>query len=59
MTKPDRGSKHICPDCMIKYYDLGREIVTCPKCGAKPVAVKKSKAAPPKKPFRPTYHRYP
>ena len=59
MTKPDRGSKHICPDCTIKYYDLGKEIVTCPKCGAKPVVAKAPKAQPPKKTFRPGYQRFP
>ena len=59
MTNPDRGSKHICPSCMIKYYDLGKEIVTCPKCGAKPVVMKASKTPSAIKTGRAKFQRYP
>jgi len=60
MTKLDRGSKHICPSCMIKYYDLGKQIVTCPKCGTKPVIMKAPKAPPPaRKTGRPAFRRFP
>jgi uncharacterized protein (TIGR02300 family) len=45
MDKSDRGSKHICPECTIKYYDLKKEVVLCPKCGAKPAVPKVSRAA--------------
>jgi len=38
MKRPDRGSKHFCADCAIKYYDLGKA-AACPKCGAAPVPV--------------------
>lgn len=36
MAPADRGTKHTCPDCAAKYYDLKRAEVRCPKCGAKP-----------------------
>jgi uncharacterized protein (TIGR02300 family) len=56
----DRGSKHICPECTTKYYDLKKTPVLCPKCGAKPVLAKVSKSAPQaKKSGRSTYWRYP
>ncbi len=45
MEKSDRGLKHDCPECMTKYYDLKKEVITCPKCGAKPLAAKLPKAA--------------
>jgi uncharacterized protein (TIGR02300 family) len=28
------GSKHECPNCASKFYDLGRSEIVCPKCGA-------------------------
>ena len=30
----DLGTKHECPNCGIKYYDLGKSDPHCPKCGA-------------------------
>ncbi|AXS39064.1 TIGR02300 family protein [Breoghania sp. L-A4] len=33
MTKPDLGTKHLCPGCGTKFYDLKRTPITCPKCG--------------------------
>lgn len=45
MERSDRGQKHNCPECMTKYYDLKKEVITCPKCGAKPLAAKLPKAA--------------
>lgn len=30
------GTKHECPSCGIKYYDLGKTEIVCPKCGAAP-----------------------
>lgn len=59
MKNPDWGSKHICPDCTIKYYDLGKEIVTCPKCGAAPPVAKVSKAQLARKINRPKFQRFP
>ena len=33
VAKPEWGTKHICPACNTRYYDLLREPVVCPKCG--------------------------
>ena len=27
------GTKHECPSCSTKYYDLGKSEAPCPKCG--------------------------
>ena len=32
------GSKHECPACDTKYYDLGKADPVCPSCGADPGA---------------------
>jgi uncharacterized protein (TIGR02300 family) len=34
MVKPEWGTKRICPSCGARYYDLHRDPVMCPKCGA-------------------------
>ncbi len=34
MAKPELGTKRECPECAVKYYDLGRSPCVCPKCGA-------------------------
>ncbi len=44
MNTSARGLKHVCPECATKYYDLKREAVTCPRCGAKPPAAIDPKA---------------
>jgi hypothetical protein len=61
MNTPDRGLKHVCSECEIKFYDLGREVVTCPKCGAKPLPAKAPRKAPPAKKIssRTTFGRFP
>ena len=28
------GSKHECPSCQTKFYDLGKAKPVCPSCGA-------------------------
>ena len=35
-TKADRGTKRTCQDasCAIRFYDLARDPITCPSCGA-------------------------
>ena len=33
MPKPDLGRKHECSECGARFYDLGKESATCPKCG--------------------------
>ncbi len=32
-TLPARGLKHTCSSCEARFYDLGRQPPTCPKCG--------------------------
>jgi ribosomal protein L37AE/L43A len=49
MDTSDRGLKHVCPKCATKYYDLKKEVVVCPKCGAKPATSKVLKSAQPAK----------
>jgi len=44
-----RGRKHVCPECEGKYYDLGKKVVVCPKCGAKPAASKLPRSGQPVK----------
>jgi uncharacterized protein (TIGR02300 family) len=34
MTKPELGTKRLCPNCSARYYDLNTTPITCPKCGA-------------------------
>ena len=34
MSKPEWGTKRICPNCGTRYYDMRRDPITCPKCGA-------------------------
>jgi hypothetical protein len=31
---PDLGKKHECSECGAKFYDLGKPIPACPRCGA-------------------------
>ena len=33
-TAAELGNKHECPNCGVKYYDLGKADPLCPKCGA-------------------------
>ncbi len=47
MNTSDRGLKHVCPECATKYYDLTREVVACPRCGATPLAAIDPKATQP------------
>ncbi len=60
MNTSDRGLKHVCPECATRYYDLKREVVACPKCGAKPLAAIDPRATEPaKKNWRTTSRWYP
>ncbi|MGH6924779.1 MAG: TIGR02300 family protein [Propylenella sp.] len=34
MAKPELGTKRTCPSCGRKYYDLNRDPIVCPNCGA-------------------------
>lgn len=34
MPKDEWGLKRACPTCATRFYDLGRDPMTCPACGA-------------------------
>ncbi len=34
MAKPEWGTKRLCQSCGAKFYDMGRNPITCPKCEA-------------------------
>ncbi len=34
MAKPELGNKRQCQSCGAKFFDLNRDPITCPKCGA-------------------------
>lgn len=34
MAKPELGAKRQCQSCATKFYDLNKDPITCPKCGA-------------------------
>ena len=46
MTRVELGRKHVCAECGAKFYDMGKEEPTCPKCGS--VAPLNSSAKPAK-----------
>ncbi|SDX60726.1 TIGR02300 family protein [Albimonas donghaensis] len=58
MAKPEWGAKRSCPSCAVRFYDLLRDPVACPSCGAsfplsalterKPAAPSRAKAKPEK-----------
>lgn len=33
MARPELGTKHVCPECGKKFYDLNRDPAECPGCG--------------------------
>jgi hypothetical protein len=35
MTKPELGTKRLCTECGVRFYDLNTTPITCPKCGAR------------------------
>lgn len=34
VAKPEWGQKHTCKSCGVRFYDMQRTPVVCPKCGA-------------------------
>jgi len=34
VAKPELGTKRQCRSCSNRFYDLNRDPITCPKCGA-------------------------
>jgi uncharacterized protein (TIGR02300 family) len=45
MTKPELGTKRLCAHCGVKFYDLNRAPIACPKCGTVFEAVQVSSRA--------------
>ena len=33
MNKNKLGNKLLCPECEVKFYDLGKPEIICPSCG--------------------------
>ncbi len=51
MAKPEWGEKHRCSSCSKPFYDMQKDPITCPSCGATHVPeklLKPRKAAPAK-----------
>lgn len=46
MAKPELGSKRQCQSCAAKFFDLNRDPIVCPKCGATFQAAAMTRAAP-------------
>ncbi|MFC0219687.1 TIGR02300 family protein [Pseudochelatococcus lubricantis] len=46
MAKPELGTKRQCLSCGAKFYDLNRDPIACPKCGAL-FQVSSARAVPP------------
>src|SRR5215831_5661224 len=34
VAKPELGTKRLCASCGAKFYDLNKDPIHCPKCGA-------------------------
>jgi uncharacterized protein (TIGR02300 family) len=51
VTKPDWGTKRTCQSCAAHFYDLRKDPIICPKCGATydPEAILKSRRRAPEK----------
>ena len=51
MTKPEWGTKRTCQSCSAHFYDLRKDPIICPKCGATydPEAILKSRRRAPEK----------
>ena len=32
MAKPELGTKRLCGNCGVKFYDLSKDPIVCPKC---------------------------
>ncbi len=57
MAKPEWGEKHRCSSCGKPFYDMKRDPIVCPSCGAKHVPEKllkprKTAATAPKAPVK-------
>ncbi len=49
MANPEWGGKHTCQHCGVKYYDLNRSPIVCPKCSSEfnPDALLRSRRSKP------------
>lgn len=49
VAKPELGSKHQCESCSTKFFDLNKDPILCPRCGAEflPVHVLAKPTPPP------------
>jgi uncharacterized protein (TIGR02300 family) len=49
VAKPNWGVKRMCQSCGARFYDLAKDPILCPKCGAEfdPEAILKTKRAKP------------
>src|SRR5918992_71723 len=49
VARPEWGTKRICQNCGSKFYDLQRQPITCPSCGAEfdPEALLRSRRSRP------------
>ncbi len=54
MAKPEWGVKRVCQSCAVKFYDLNRSPITCPKCATPfdPEALLKSRRSRPAPPVK-------
>jgi len=52
VANPEWGGKHTCQHCGVKYYDLNRSPIVCPKCGTQfnPDALLRSRRSKPTSP---------
>jgi len=46
VAKPELGSKRQCQSCAAKFFDMNRDPIICPKCGATFQAAAVTRAAP-------------
>ncbi len=49
MGKVERGTKRQCQECDVKFYDLNKDPIICPKCGEKFTVVSDAPAPKPVK----------
>jgi uncharacterized protein (TIGR02300 family) len=51
VAKPELGNKHHCQQCGTKFFDLNKNPVICPKCGAvqQVASARAARVAPPEK----------
>ncbi|WP_085885295.1 FYDLN acid domain-containing protein [Oceanibacterium hippocampi] len=58
VSRAERGEKHTCAGCGMKFFDMGKADATCPGCGDKPPPPRlKKSSGPPRKTARPVFSR--